>query len=149
MIAVETSLLVLAHRSDAPGHEVAADVLRRVAEGPAPWALPWMCVHEFLAIVTNPAIFAQPTPVEVAMAQVDAWLSSPMVIPLSEGPAHGTALRAAVEERLGSPLWQLRERRLAAICAQHGVRELWSTDEALSAATGVAVRDPLLFEGPG
>jgi hypothetical protein len=38
------------------------------------WGLPWPCVHEFLAIVTHPGIYAPPTPLEVAIDQVDAWL---------------------------------------------------------------------------
>ena len=53
MIAVDTNLLVYAHRADAAEHAAALPVLRGLAEGRARWALPWPCIHEFIAIVTH------------------------------------------------------------------------------------------------
>ena len=41
---------------------------RRLAEAAAgPWAIPWPCVHEFLAIATHPRIFSPPTPLAAAL----------------------------------------------------------------------------------
>lgn len=54
MIAVDTNLLVYAHREDSPWHESALRKIRELAEGHAAWAIPWPCVHEFLAIVPIP-----------------------------------------------------------------------------------------------
>jgi predicted nucleic acid-binding protein len=51
VIAVDSNLLVYAHRRDSPFHEAAGDAIRGLAESPAPWAIPWPCIHEFLAIV--------------------------------------------------------------------------------------------------
>ena len=76
MIAVDSNLLVYAHREDSPWHDAAFDRIRDLAEGRAPWAIPWPCIHEFLAIVTHARIYAPPTPVETAVDQVDAWLES-------------------------------------------------------------------------
>ena len=56
MIAVDTNILVYAHRADSEWHDRAALRLRELAEGRAPWAIPWPCIHEFLAIVTHPRI---------------------------------------------------------------------------------------------
>ena len=53
MIAVDTNVLVYAHREDSPWHGAASRVVRDLAEGSAPWAIPWPCLHEFLAIVTR------------------------------------------------------------------------------------------------
>src|SRR4029453_4617874 len=77
MIAVDTNVLVYAHRRDAEWHVQAERALRRLAEGAAPWAVPWPCLHEFLAISTHPRIFRTPTPIDAALDQVDAWLESP------------------------------------------------------------------------
>jgi predicted nucleic acid-binding protein len=58
MIAVDTKILVYAHRADSEWHAPAMEVLAGLANGAAPWAIPWPCVHEFLAVVTHPRIFA-------------------------------------------------------------------------------------------
>ena len=43
MIAVDTNVLVYAHRSDFPGHQVASAALRDLIETQDPWAVPWPC----------------------------------------------------------------------------------------------------------
>src|SRR5438128_2166939 len=53
VIALETNILVYAHREDSPFHEAAFRRVAELAEGPAIWAIPWPCLHEFLAIVTH------------------------------------------------------------------------------------------------
>jgi len=55
VIAVDTNVLVYAHRRDSEFHRAAAAKVRELAEGRAPWALPWPCLHEFFSIVTHPA----------------------------------------------------------------------------------------------
>jgi uncharacterized protein len=54
MIAVDTNVLVYAHRREAAEHERAFELLRSHAEGSAAWAIPWPCVYEFFSVVTNP-----------------------------------------------------------------------------------------------
>ena len=39
MIAVETNILVYAHREDSPWHDAAYTRLLELAEGKAPWAI--------------------------------------------------------------------------------------------------------------
>jgi len=53
MIAVDTNLLVYAHREDSPWHDAALAKITEFAEGKSPWSIPWPCIHEFLAIVTQ------------------------------------------------------------------------------------------------
>ena len=76
MIAIDTNLLVYAHRKDSPWHTAARGAIAGLAEGRAAWAIPWPCVHEFLAIVTHPRIYRAPTPLTRAIDQVSAWLKS-------------------------------------------------------------------------
>lgn len=52
MIAVDTNILVYAHRKDSPFHGNAYESILELAEGRTPWAIPWPCIHEFLAITT-------------------------------------------------------------------------------------------------
>ena len=77
MIAVDTNLLVYSHREDSPWHENALARVTALADSGSPWAIPWPCVHEFLAIVTHPKIYNPPTPLATALAAVEAWKVSP------------------------------------------------------------------------
>jgi len=69
MIAVDTNILIYAHRADSPFHQQADSALTRLAESGQLWAIPWPCVHEFLAIVTHPEISDPPTPMTNAVEE--------------------------------------------------------------------------------
>lgn len=141
MIGVDTNILVHAHRQDASMHVRCAKAIRGLAEGRAPWALPWPCVHEFLAIVTHPRIFDPPSPLPVALDQVDAWLESPSVILLSESADHWHRLRTALEigQVTGA---RVHDARVAAVCAAHGVRTLWTFDRDFTRWGGLVATEP-------
>jgi toxin-antitoxin system PIN domain toxin len=142
VIAVDTNLLIYAHREESSWHTPALERIRALAEGRAPWAIPWPCLHEFLAIVTHPRIYAPPTPLEAALDQVDAWLESPSLALLGEGPGYWPALRSAlVAGRVVGP--RVHDARIAALCVSHGVRELWSADRDFSRFPDLVVRNPL------
>jgi toxin-antitoxin system PIN domain toxin len=143
LIAVDTNILVYAHREDSPFHAVAIERLTELAEGPATWAIPWPCLHEFLSIVTHPRIYVPPSPLTRALEQVDAWLGSPTLALLAESATHWSTLRALlVAGRVTGP--RVHDGRVAALCRQHGVRELWSADRDFSRFAGLAVVNPLI-----
>lgn len=143
MIAVDTNLLVYAHRQDSPWHTEATAVVRSLAEGRAPWAIPWPCAHEFLAVVTHPRIYDPPTTSEHALRQVEAWLESPSVVLLGEGAGYLEHLAGLViTSRVTGA--KVHDARVAALCAYHGVRELWTADRDFSRFPGVAARNPLV-----
>jgi uncharacterized protein len=143
VIAVDTNILVYAHRRDAPWHEHASAAVRQLAEGPAGWAIPWPCLHEFLSIVTHPRIYQPPTPLETALDQVAAWLESPSLSLLAEGPGAWERLRKVVSQgRVTGPA--IHDARVAALCLLHGVRELWTADRDFSRFAGLSVRNPLV-----
>ena len=142
MIAVDTNILVYAHREDSPFHAAAASRVAALAEAPAPWAIPWPCLHEFFAIVTHPRIYDPPTPPAAALDQVDAWLEAPSLVLLAEAEEYWTELRALVTAGrvMGA---RIHDARIAALCRQHGVRELWSADRDFSRFGELAVVNPL------
>jgi toxin-antitoxin system PIN domain toxin len=143
MIAVDSNLLVYAHREDSPWHDTAYARMVELAEGRAPWAIPWPCIHEFLAIVTHPRIYDPPTPLEKAIDQVGAWLESPTLVVLSESADYWPLLRAALlSGRVSGP--QVHDARIVTICQQHGVSELWSADRDFGRFSGLTVRNPLV-----
>jgi uncharacterized protein len=143
MIAVDTNLLVYAHREDSPFHDAAYGSIKELAEGRGPWAIPWPCLHEFLAIVTHPKIYAPPTPLDAAMDQVAAWLESPSLALLAESEGYWPALRLILQmgRVAGS---QVHDAHIAALCQSHGVRELWIADRDFGRFPGVKVKNPLV-----
>ena len=143
MIAVDTNILVYAHREDTEWHEAALGRVVELAEDRAPWAIPWPCVHEFLAVVTHPRIFSPPTPLEIALEQVDAWLESPSLRLLSEPAAYWDQLRPMLAtSRTRGP--RVHDARIAALCLVNGVRELWTADRDFSAFPELRARNPLI-----
>ena len=143
MIAVDTNILVYAHREDSPFHEPAFQRVAKLAEGRAVWAIPWPCIHEFIAIVTHPRIYAPPTPLAQALDQVDAWLEAPTLSLLAESATHWPTLRALLAGgRIAGA--QVHDARIAALCRQHGVRELWSSDRDFNRFAGLTVVNPLV-----
>jgi hypothetical protein len=146
VIAVDTNLLVHAHREDSPWHEAARSAVAGLAEGRAAWALPWPCVHEFLAIVTHPRIYVPPTPLPRALDQVAAWLESPSLVLLAEGPAYWDTLRETIG-RARTTGAQVHDARVAALCRAHGVRELWTADRDFGRFASLQTRNPLVAAG--
>lgn len=142
MIALDTNILVYAHREDSPFHEVAARRVAELAEGGAAWAIPWPCIHEFLAIVTHPRIYDPPTPLAAALAQVEAWLESPSLVLLAESDQHWPELRTLIKKAQVTG-GRIHDARVAALCRQHGVRELWSADRDFGRFTQLTVVNPL------
>ena len=93
MVAVDTNLLVYAHRADSESHAKADRLIARLAEGRASWAIPWPCLYEFHAIVTHPKIYRPPTPPADALIQIGYWLESPSLVLLHEGDGFFDTLR--------------------------------------------------------
>jgi len=142
VIAVDTNILVYAHRRDSEWHDAARAAVAGLAEGQAPWALPWPCLHEFLAIATHPKIFSPPSTPPEALDQIAAWLESPSVVLMAEAGGHWPALRRVIESgRIAGPL--VHDARIVALCLEHGVRELWSADRDFSRFGDLVVRNPL------
>jgi uncharacterized protein len=141
--AFDTNLLVYAHRGDSPFHDRARSLLTEAAEGADAWALPWPCIHEFLAIVTNPRIFRTPTPTDEALAQVEAWLSSPSVVMLGEEPEGYWAVLARLvrKGRIQGPL--VHDARVAALAVLHEVDELLTADRDFGRFPELPSRNPL------
>jgi hypothetical protein len=142
MIAVDTNLMVYAHRLDSVWNERAFECMRELTEGARSWALPWPCVHEFLAIVTHPRIWDPPTPLPTAIEQVSAWLESPSVVVLAEGGPYWRELqRLLAAGRIQGG--RVHDARVAALCVVHGVQELWTADRDLGRFPSLRIRNPL------
>ena len=143
MIAVDTNVLVYAHREDSSWFEQANVLIRQLSEGRGAWAIPWPCLHEFLGVVTHPRVYNPPTPLDQALEQIDIWLESPSLVLLGESSDHWNHLRTQVRKgQIKGP--RVHDARIAAICLGHGIRELWSADRDFGRFPELPIRNPLI-----
>lgn len=142
MIAIDTNILVYAHRQDSEWHRHAAETVEGLAEAQHAWAIPWPCVHEFLAITTHPRVYGPPSTVQQALEQVDAWFASPSLVLVGEAADHWTRLHSLMRDgRVRGP--EIHDARIATICLSHGVSELLTADRDFSRFPSLSVRNPL------
>jgi len=143
VIAVDTNILVYAHRTDSPFHERARGTLEALAADVRPWAIPWPCAHEFLAIVTHPRIFRTATPASTAFDQLRRLHALDNVAFVGEAGDYLARIEAlAVTGRIVGGA--IHDARIAALCLSHGVTELWSADRDFSRFPALSCRNPLI-----
>lgn len=143
MIAVDTNLLVYAHRVGLPMFAAAQAAIERAAGTSDGWAIPWPCVHEFIAVVTGPAFGRYRTPLPVACDALRNWSLHPRCRLLSETAHHLETLEAlAARARIAGGA--IHDARIAAICIGHGVEELWTSDRDFSRFPDLRIRNPLI-----
>ena len=129
MRALDTNVLVYAEVGSTEHHES------------SPWALPWPCAYEFLRVVTHPKVFDPPVPVERALEDLERILESPSLELLSESRRHRTLMAELVRETEVSGNL-LHDAHVAALCLEHGVRELVTGDRDFGRFPGLDVVDP-------
>lgn len=142
MIAVDTNILVYAHREDSDFHDRALSTLLDLAQGSSRWAIPWPCVHEFLAITTHPGIFVPPSPMGMALEAIEVWLDSPMCEMIGEEQGYFEVLKElVVKGKIAGPV--VHDARIAAVCVHHGVQVLWTADRDFSRFGSLKTHNPI------
>ena len=127
MIAVDTNILVYAHREELAQHRRARARLVELAEGAARWAIPVFCVGEFLRIATHPRLFDPPFGIDEACEALDRVLSSPSVVVLAPAERFWPLLASAMKESraMGNLVF---DAQIVAVCREAGVSALLTED---------------------
>lgn len=141
MRAVDTNILVYAEITTSRHHGTAAALLRELAEGPAPWALPWPCIYEFLRVVTHPRVYHPPMPMPRALADLERILESPSLVLLAETERHPEIMERLVRDS-GATGNLVHDAHIAALCIEHGVSELVTGDRDFLRFTDLRIRNP-------
>ncbi len=143
MIALDTNILVYSQREDSPFHLQAKKAITGLVEESRAWAIPWPCLHEFLAVLTHPRIFSPPTPLEDALQQVDNWFESPHLELIGESGDYWPVIKQILlKGKITGP--RIHDAKIIAICQQNGVKTLWSADRDFTRAAGIEIVNPLL-----
>ncbi len=143
MIAVDTNILVHAHRREAEMHVRAKSLLLEMAEGVIPWGV---CLHslvEFYGVVTTPRLWRVPSTPEQTLDQLTAWRGSPSLrilcddtsmLPLLADLVCAGNIRGA----------KIHDARIASCCLIHGVDVLFTIDRDFSRFPRLKTRNPLV-----
>ncbi|MBI4202297.1 MAG: type II toxin-antitoxin system VapC family toxin [Chloroflexi bacterium] len=88
MLLLDVNILVYAYREDAPDHRRFKDWLEGLINGGQTYGMSELVLSGFLRIVTHPAIFIPPSPMQNALAFVEQVKSPPNCVVLQPGPRH-------------------------------------------------------------
>jgi toxin-antitoxin system PIN domain toxin len=146
MRAIDTNILVYARRADTPHHAAALATLRRLAEGPDLWAIPWPCVYEFVRVVTHPRVFHPPSPLADVVRDLRELFASPTLQLLGETDHHAEAMAAVLAETPATGNL-VHDAHIAALLREHGVSELLTADGDFARFTGFRVSNPVAASG--
>jgi toxin-antitoxin system PIN domain toxin len=143
VIAIDTNVLVAAHRADSPQHDEARRAIEGLVTAGQRFGIPWACAHEFFAVVTQERIWRRPSTPAEALDQLRAWFEAPTCTALAETSVHLAHLASLVESGrvVGA---RIHDARIAAVCLQHGVTELWTADRDFGRFPQLRVRNPLV-----
>ena len=141
MRCADVNVLVYAHRPESPRHPEVLDWLEAARRSDEPLGLTDLALSGFVRIVTNPRIFRDPTPIEVAMTFVDDLVASPAALRLAPGPRHWSVFRRLCVS-LGLRGGLVTDAYLAAIAMENGAT-LITTDRDFARFPGLRWKHPL------
>jgi toxin-antitoxin system PIN domain toxin len=141
MQAIDTNILVYAEIISSPFHNIARRILTKIAEDSVPWAIPWPCIYEFLRVVTHLRVYHPPFPIRVVLKDLRRILASPTLMLLHETPNHAEVMMSVIEEA-GISGNLMHDAHIAALCIEHGIRELVTGDRDFSRFSSLSVINP-------
>lgn len=139
MIAVDTNILVYAHRSEFRQHQEALATLTALADGSELWGIPAACLSEFLGVTTHQTLLKPPSTGDEAVGALEALLAAPSVRLLLPGERHAALLFGLVRtHRVTGNL--TFDALIVATCLEHGVREILTEDRDFRRFDAIATR---------
>lgn len=136
---VDTNVLLYASNADDEMHEVARELLARLARGPDLLYLFWPTIMGFVRIATHPSIFDKPlTPNEAATAVTELMARANVRTPAEQAGFWDLYRATADSQTRGN---HVLDAHLAALMRQHGVGVIYTRDRDFRRYDGVEARD--------
>ncbi len=141
MIAIDTNLLVYAHRSGLAEHRPARQAIELASRDERGWGITQPSVAEFWSVVTHPASVGGPSTAEQAGKFLRAlWQAGGHVW----GPGDGFAGRLVqVAGQLGVQGTRIFDLQIALTAFDNGAAEIWTHDKGFVVFPGLRIHDPL------
>ena len=139
MIAVDTNILIYAHRGETEFHDSATAQLITLAEGMERWALPVFCVTEFMRVVTHRRVFSPPSTLAQAATFIKGITAAPNCEILQPGAEFLDRLLAAAFEAdaHGNLMF---DSQIVALCREHGIDTVLTNDRDFELFEALHVR---------
>ncbi len=141
MIALDTNILVYAHRSQAFEHKAICSALKNLFSGMNEWGIPLPCVAEFWSIVTHPSISNRPSTTSEASQFLDNILENghgaifyPQDDFYQRLTAHAHKLKV-----YGNRIFDLQ---IALTAADNGATAIWTCDQHFTCIPGLKILNP-------
>jgi len=142
MIAVDTNLLIYAHREGCPEHRAAQRAIEEAAGSRNGWGIPAPCLLEFWSVVTHPSSAGGGSSPSSAREFIGALIETAGAIVLPPPAAFGPrCLQIAEQLDIRGP--RIFDVQIGLTALDAGVTEIWTHDEGFVAFPGLKVRDPL------
>jgi len=141
MIAIDTNLLIYAHRSGTSEHRSARSAIEAACGSAGGCAMTLPSIAEFFSIVTHPAASGRPSSPEDAAAFLAA-LEDVGTVVLGPGPAFSRRLvQTAADLAVTGP--RIFDLQIGLCALDGGATELWTHDAHFVKIPGLVIRDPL------
>ena len=141
MIALDTNLLIYAHRSGSPESRRSRRAIAEAAQQPHGWGFTHTTIAEFWSVVTHPASAGGPSRPHQArdfltsLAQAGARFLAP-------GDSFGERLiQTAADLDVRGP--RIFDLAIALTAFDNGATEIWTHDSGFVSIAGLRVHDPL------
>jgi toxin-antitoxin system PIN domain toxin len=141
MIAIDTNLLIYAHRSGTPEHRAARKAIETALNRPGGCGFALPSVAEFFSIVTHPTASGEPSRPDKAAGFLAA-LRQAGIEELPPGPGFSTRLIQLAAD-LGVRGARIFDLQIAICGLDGGARELWTHDRGFVRVPGLVIHDPL------
>ncbi len=142
MIALDTNLLVYAHRSAYPEHKATVCALEGLFQRPEGWGIPLFCFSEFWSLVTHPKMGNRPSSPVEAGGFLSFMLKDGEGLIFSPGIEFSFRLMQTASDLkiTGTKIFDLQ---IALTAVDNGVKELWTHDQGFLKIPGLRIFDPL------
>lgn len=142
MIAVDTNLLVYAHRGAVPQHRAARSALEQAMRDRRGWGVALPSLAEFWMVVTHPSAVGRPSTADEARAFIEALRRDGSMLIFDPRPDIGERL-LDLAVRLGVQGPRIFDLQIGLCALEGGASEIWTHDRRFLAPPGLRVVDPL------
>ncbi len=137
----DVNVLIYAHREESLHHKDYASFLRKIAEGDSAFGLSEAILSGFVRVVTNPKVFTEPTPTEMALEFCNELRVRPQAVVFRPGPQNWSIFQRLCQSipatgKLVADAWH------AALAIEHGCHWI-STDGDFARFEGLSWSHPM------